>query len=334
MEKRIANLSYLTQDFRTSVLENRKNFFAFLQDARLSDKLISDVKKYLSYRDFQANGKELMGEYFPWLLKDLINHKSESFNTISINWLAVYTSISMIDDKLDLESFQDNELTKSVADKVIAQLGTLNLYRIVVGTKYEQLFLDSIVNAANGQSSDVALSFEQNIEEKDRIATEKNHLLFALSGAIAATTQHSPEKADFILQFTKNMLVTVQHLDDISDYSEDFAMNKMTSLLSGINLKVDLSTDEKIVEELVVSGSLENTLKKVIISNNKVLNLISSGSDFINNNSKAIPLFRNLHTSLVEIEEYIKNWKKNDDITKDEFIKELLKKLDNVALAS
>ncbi len=318
-----------------SVQETRTRFFELLEHHKLSNSMINDVKQYLQFRDNESVDSKLMGEYFPWILKDVANLDSEKFNDIAVNWLAVYSSISMIDDKLDGKDFGENvNLTNSVADRIVSQLGTINLFKIVVGTKYEQLFMDSLVFAANGQESDVTLQRSQNKKEKEKSAVDKNRLLIGLSGAISATLIDNPEKADFILDFSRKVLVTLQHLDDISDYSEDLKMQNFTYLLSGIDTTKDLSTDSQILEELLDSNSLKNTLDKIIQANNETIELFESGMSFINPEKESIKVFYGLQQKLNDIIEFINLWRNIDVSDKDSYIDELKSRLNGIALGS
>lgn len=330
----------IDQDFweekQNDVELNRKLFFEMLRTKGVSPIIIHEVKDFLTQRTKDGEGK-LVGEYYPWIIKELANIENEKFDKVTINWLPVYTSICMIDDEMDKNQI-NSSVENTVSEKVISTLGILNLYKIVNGTKYEELFLSSIIKSANGQLTDASTQGIKDVESKEYSAKEKNKLLIALAGAMAASVEPNSEKSKFIIDFSSNILTALQYLDDISDFSIDYNSQNYTYLLSLMNENTSLTSDRDIISELLKSGALSRTLDKTINSLENSIELIQNVS-FTNLDNKAAILFVTLNQRLNSFHAFIskysnENFDKLDIDHQQDVLNKVEKYIKDIALAS
>jgi hypothetical protein len=286
---------------KENILSVRDSLFTSIQ--KKSEKLALISKGLLLDKISDANG-HLWGEIYPWMISELVGMDKEQVIKVSTGWLAIYIHTVYIDKCLDKDVLLKKE--ELLASSLLAKEGLINLHKIVNGTKYEKLFEDSLSISANFELFDVLnkVNFKE-IDSKEEIAVEKNRVVLACTGAFAALDSNN---ADYIIRFTNSLLLSLQYLDDVTDFYEDFNDQNFTYLLSSglgnINSIDGINTKEELLERLIVSDSLLNTLIKIKTSIDSTIDILSEKKvQLLDTNTYAY--FILLHSTITEFIEFL-----------------------------
>jgi len=260
-------------------------------------------KKILSTNN---KGVPHLFEIFPWLLRDLTNLDHSKSREISINWLALYLYVSFLDDHLDKGSNINPD--EFIAASVLAQTSLINLFKIVDNTKYEDLFKECLIRSAKFELQDV---IEQSLVYNDSFtksesASGKNAILLACAGAIAASNE---KDSDFIIEITRELLLCVQLLDDITDFEEDFRQGNITIPLNDFFREIKPSNFSKntMLEFMLQSDSLFKILDRIEISLTKVVDLIHTCCLNIHQTNPALQYFLAMLNKVSQLKLYIES---------------------------
>ena len=321
------------RNYESSILKTRESLFAELDS--ISSDFGNEARKILKAKLQSNNNTPLLGELFPWIIKDLVNADSDTTQKISVGWLAIYLYTLFLDENVD--NPKALEPTKFIAGSLLAKTGLLKISRFTNNTPYESFIDKAFSFSAKNQQLDSKFQNEKtDIDFKEKYSEGKNHIVLVCAGALAA---ENSKHAEFITQFTKNLLLTLQYLDDLADYKEDFVANNFTVLLSDtfnnnseFNSLLKQSSNRKLLSELVSTGALQRVVEKIVVLLNQSMLLIkqekaidtevsksaveffftlntycTSLSNFLNKNQN---LFRSLPTEkqagiLVKVENYI-----------------------------
>ncbi len=298
----------LYHSHREDILSVRKTLFTSLD--KRSPSIGKAARKILQKKLNHSPIKDLpmMFELFPWLMRDLSGLDKAKTKKISVSWLAIYLYVSFLDDCLD--SKNEINADEFLSASVLAQKGLINLFKIVNGTKFESLFNNSLFTSANFQLLDVLEQARVNEDSfaKANSASGKNGILIACAGAFAASKN---DKADFIVKLTNKLLLTVQFLDDLADFEEDFASKNITVLLNNAvkegRLNPKTSGRNKLIQELISSGSLLSVVKTIESSLTTAIILINQE---VKNNKKENPsynFFTSLYLNVVSFRDYLES---------------------------
>jgi len=211
-------------------------------------------------------GKSLpnLFEIFPWVLRDITDLDYHRTHEISVNWLALYLYVSLVDDYLDLKiEILPNELLGS---SFLATDGLIKLFKIVNGTQYEKTFTDSLFSSARFQLSDVvnqSISYNDSFTKAES-ASGKNTILLACAGVVAASCKNNSQ---FVIELTEKLLLAIQLLDDLADFEEDLLRNNITIILNGLD-DISVAQNEpitryEILYKLISTGALWNVVSKI-----------------------------------------------------------------------
>nr|WP_294948791.1 hypothetical protein [uncultured Mucilaginibacter sp.] len=262
-----------------NILLVRSKLFSSLEET--SPKMTIAAKNILAVKLKTSESDSLprMFELFPWILADLSGLNKKKCQNISISWLSIYLYIIFLDDHLDVKT--DLKPEEFIGTSLLAQKGLLSLFKIVNGTKYEKVFNKSLMSSASGQLTDVLEKAVICNNEIDKVhsASGKNSILIACAGAIAAS---GSKKSDFIIALTQKLLLSIQLLDDLADFEQDFKQGNITILLNETAKKLGVTQvpieRKTLLEEIVLSNALLNVLKVVEQSLKAAMILISKNS--------------------------------------------------------
>lgn len=283
--------------YKANILKTRKTLFAELDD--ISPDFGNEARKILEAKLQSNNNNPLLGELFPWIIKDLVNANIETTHKISVGWLAIYLYTLFLDEHVD--NPKPLEPTKFIAGSLLAKTGLLKISRFTNNTPYENLIDKAFSFSAKNQQLDSKFQKEKTETDfKEKYSEGKNHIVLVCAGALAA---ENSKYAEFITAFTKKLLLTLQYLDDIADYQEDFASNNFTVLLNeafknnaGLSLLMKQYTNSELLSELIVSGALQRVVEKVISLLNQSILLINHEKNIDMASSKSgIDFFSTLH---------------------------------------
>jgi hypothetical protein len=198
----------------------------------------------------------LLGEVMPWLFTDVTGTDREVAEQISAGWLALYLYSTFIDDQLDRpeQKLRPKELLAATA---LFHSGISILKRFTAGTYLDDVLDGAVFSSIRFELSDVAAqSSAGQIAEKARASAEKNSGLIACAAAFVAT---APGRLHFLLEFTRELLLGCQYLDDLCDRDDDWVAGNMTVLLTGISAVSghgERRSSIDLLDDLVRSGSL------------------------------------------------------------------------------
>ncbi len=286
------------RNYEESILQTRKSLFEELDG--ISTDFGNEARKILETKLRSNNNTPLLGELFPWIIKDLVNANIESTHKISVGWLAIYLYTLFLDEHVD--NPKPLEPNKFLAGSLLAKTGLLQISRFTNNTPYENSIDKAFSFSAKNQQLDTKFQKEKTETDfKEKYSEGKNHIVLVCAGALAA---ENSKHAEFITTFTKNLLLTLQYLDDIADYQEDFASDNFTVLLndafknnSELNLLLKPNTNRELLRELVVTGALQRVVEKIISLLNQSILLIKNEAKIDLGTSKsAVDFFLTLHT--------------------------------------
>lgn len=223
-----------------------------------------------------------LGELYPWIIQDVARLDRQSVHDIAISWLAIYIYMIFLDDHIDTAISLTPETF--IAGSLLAKTGLLGLYKIIIGTDYEQSFDDAISSAAVGQLLGTIINKQGRPSEIEKFSEMKNYLLMACAYALASSNK---SQSEFIIQFTESFMLALQYLDDLADWEEDINQNSTTLLLTLAYNSSQFddpshleSRREKILEQLIVSGALSTILLKVQSQLNQSLSILTTHDPF------------------------------------------------------
>jgi len=290
--------------YENEILSVRYDLFSFLRSK--SDRIATAAEIILEKKIVSTDniGFPHLFEIFPWLLSDLTNLDYSKSKEISINWLALYLYVSFLDDHLDnCSNINPDEF---IAASVLAQTGLINLFKIVNNTRYEDIFNECLIHSAKYELQDV---IEQALVSNDSFAKSesasgKNAILLACAGAIAASNE---KDSDFIIEITRELLLCVQLLDDISDLEEDFKLGNITIPLNDFirEVKPSYLSKNTMLEFMLQSKSLFKVLDRIEISLTKVVNLIHTSCEDIQQTNPALQYFLAMLNKVSQLKLYI-----------------------------
>lgn len=212
-----------------------------------------------------------VGELWPWLLADLAGIPEARIRREAEAWLALYLYSAVLDDALD--ELGTPQTINPIAASLLFQLGLSDLMALSAGTRWARVITDSANRAIRYQAADVRLRTTRgNLRAKRQASAGKNTGYMAIAAAIGLGGRVDPSP---LVQFSKRVLLALQHLDDIGDFEADYRSENFTPLLSSWALKdqgesVDGLSRYDLLERLILTGALETTLRET-------LDLIGSG---------------------------------------------------------
>ncbi len=297
-------LAYL--HYEREVISVRDSLFSSLHSK--SDRIAAAAEKIFDKKinNINQGGIPHLFEIFPWLLRDLTNLDYVKSHEISINWLALYLYVTFLDDHLDNKS--KIEPDEFIAASVLAQTSLINLFKIVDKTKYEDLFKESLIRSAEYELKDVieqALVYDESFT-KSESASGKNAILLACAGAIAASTDR---ESDFIINITRELLLSVQLLDDLTDFEEDLNHGNITIPLNDIARNFEQTSLPRniIIGFMLQSKSLFKVLERIEFSLGKVIALIHKSDANISQSNPALLYFIAMHSKVSLLRQYIES---------------------------
>ncbi len=259
--------------FKKEITNTRTVLF---RDLKLSSKELSNAAESILVKKISESKGCLWGEVYPWLISDFLEIPDQKKETIAKGWLAIYLHTIYIDKCLDENGkIFKNEL---LASSLLAKYGLINLYGIVKDTKYENIFNQSIDSSANYELSDLLNQNSiENLQLKEETAIGKNRIILACAGAFAAV---DTKNSKYIIEFTNSLLLTLQYLDDVTDNYIDFKNNNYTYLLASAVSNQEsfnkIQSENELLEKLVSSDALLNTISKIHSSLLKTISILSS----------------------------------------------------------
>lgn len=317
---------YFYRNYEGSILRTRESLFAELDG--ISSDFGNEARKILKDKLLSNNNNPLMGELFPWIIKDLINADNETTHKISVGWLAIYLYTIFLDEYVD--NPKPIETTKFIAGSILAKTGLLKISHLTNNTPYDSFIDKAFSFSAKNQQLDSKFQNKiTDIDFKEKYSEGKNHIVLVCAGALASqNSQH----AEFITEFSKHLLLTLQYLDDIADYKEDFEAKNYTVLLNEafkshpyfLNSQKTI-TSRELLSELIITGALQRVIQKVITLLDQSILLLSQNNLTIT--KSAAEFFYSLQAQCQAINIHLKKYQskfKNLSLEKRDFI------LDNI----
>lgn len=282
--------------YQSQIQEVRNSLFSQLEE--ISPDFSSEIINLFEDKLRNNDNKPPLGELFPWIIKDLTSMRTATVKKISIGWFAIYLYTLFLDEYVDDKKPIKPEVF--LAGSILAKIGLTNLTKIVKGTKYESLVDKSLNESALYQLRDVRKqNTKGQLNEKEIYSAGKNKIIFACAGALAASnSKHSK----FIIQLTNSLLLSLQYLDDIADFEEDFLNSNYTVLLHNIDdvkvkslfSKTNNTSYRILLSQLIVNGSLERVTTKLSDLFSNSIHLIKQLDKKVISKTESYILFKDL----------------------------------------
>lgn len=295
-------------NYKSQILGVRNSLFSELE--LVSKDFSEEARKILDQKILSNNNLPLLGELFPWIIRDLIKSEHSSTHKISVGWLAIYLYTLFLDEYVDNPNIISSK--KFITGSLLAKSGLLKISRITNNTPFENYVDDALSYSALNQSLDVTLrnKVTKSIDAKENYSKGKNYILLACAGALAA---ENSKYSNFITEFTESLLLSLQYLDDITDYKEDFYSGNLTVLLNEafkenqifLEKSKNVSNDA-LLSELISTGALQRTLEKILHLLNKSMKIIDENHLTDNSDNSAIRLFFALKINISTFIEFLK----------------------------
>ncbi len=275
------------ENYKDNILECRSTLFKELDS--ISPQFANEARLILETKLKSSNNPQL-GELFPWIIKDLTGSDTLVTHRISVGWLAIYLYTLFLDEYVD--NPKPLSSTKFIAGSLLAKTGLLKISRFTYNTPFENFVENALTYSAVNQHLDVQFQKKNTeIDFKKKYSEGKNYIVLACAGALAA---QNSKYSEFIIQFTKRLLLTFQYLDDLGDYYSDFNNNNYTVLLNDAfkhspdysKLSKSYSKNE-ILSILIESGALKRVVNKVVEMLDQSIALISENNLFNSSNEKS-----------------------------------------------
>ncbi len=277
MGKQIVNPSFIFFDsYEDHILKTRQSLFKELN--YISPVFKREAVLILENKIKAGNNTPLLGELFPWIISDLINANKNTTQDVSVGWLAIYLYTLFLDEHLD--DPRPINPNKFLTGSLLAKTGILTLSKFTNNSPYEKYVEKAFSYSAKNEHLDVQ-NQTKNIDLgiKEKYSKGKNYIVLACAGALAS---QNCKYGKFITQFTETLLLTLQYLDDIADFVEDFNSANYTVILNDafkenprFSTLLNNMSRKELLMELIVSGALERSLTKIISYLNQSLLLIS-----------------------------------------------------------
>lgn len=290
--------------YEGNIIKTRESLFHELNN--VSSDFGNEARKILEAKLKSNSNIPLLGELFPWIINDLVNADPKTTHKVSVGWLAIYLYTLFLDEHVDNPKQLDP--TKFMAGSLLASTGLLKISRFTNNTPFEGYIDKAFSHSAKNQHLDILFQKENaDLHFKENYSEGKNYIVLACAGALAAQNSNY---AEFIIQFTKKLLLTLQYLDDICDYEEDFATQNFTVLLSDTfqNNKEFIHSfksysNRELLSELIGSGALQRVVKKVISLLNQSVLLIQRNN--LPNNKASVEFFYTLLLHCQSLNSYL-----------------------------
>ncbi len=261
------------------ILETRKKLYSKLVTYDFN--IAVQVQKILENR-VNSTSSPLMGELYPCIINELVpGLKKEVALDIAVSWLATYLLIIIVDNSHDKEE----EINGIIFAALHLEASKLLLF--ISNKEWIEKFYQAALEAMQGQIKDIKLQKVTNHdEEKLKTAKQKNKILSAL--AIVYASHLDEKKANFITDVTDSFLLGFQMLDDMLDFESDYHEKNRTFLLNGISPEEKALNRQELLEYIIISKKLEETIEQVLLSLNKTRQIISKNVQSCNDNSSII----------------------------------------------
>lgn len=300
-DSNLANI--LFQAHKSNVYSVRTEIFSSLKDG--SGGINFDAEEILIRKnEFDSNTLRFY-EIFPWFLSDLTGLDHSKTHEIAVNWLSMYFYITILDDYLD--DGVEIKAKDFIGTAHLAQKGLLNLFKNVCNTKYEKIFNESLLASAKYQLEDTLYSSARNLKPGTRMETSagKNSILIICASAFAASKFGS----DSILEITKELLLTVQYLDDLADFEGDYTKHNFTELLKGLSFKSELNNNQfskyDLIEKMLLSGSIEEILKNIENGTSRAIQVVTKNHLSFSSQNPSIIYLNSLIMEVVKLRNFI-----------------------------
>ena len=293
--------------YEESILNTRSLLFEEL--SQISPEFATEARKILEAKLKSNDNNPLMGELFPWIIKDLIEVNSDTTSKISVGWLAIYIYTIFLDEYLD--SPKPLNPSKFITASLLAKTGLLRISHFTNNTPYEKYVDNAFSFSAKNQYFDTKFQKDdKELDFKEKYSIGKNHILLICAGALAAqNSKHS----EFITKFTESLLLAIQYLDDITDFKEDYDSRNLTVLLNDAlqNNSIMISsfksvTRRELLSELISTGALQRVLEKILVLLNQSISLINlNRNSEITKNKVAAEFFESLYVNTTILNKYL-----------------------------
>ena len=255
---------------------------------------LSPIKEviYAAYEQRRNRNKShfMLGEYTPWLLKDLL---SDDFNPPSSRiveaWMHLHVYMLLIDDMID-EDCYENSSSVLIASNLLLVRGLGKIQHILSKSPQAQIYVDEcfsinaikiIAEIQDQKSTKSEDSYNETIGTKAEILKVCGACLLCENG------MNSWDEKQFVT--VDLFLQAMQLLDDLTDWKEDWRQHNLSPLLKKTLRHLDqseyylgiISNDlvrRHILSTMIKYGVLESHLKEVSNCLNSVLHKIQNGS--------------------------------------------------------
>lgn len=242
----------------TSISAHEQDFYSGLKAPMLAERI-----KSLATQSLEQKPINRVGELFPQMLNEIAQISPDNFKRVGSAWYGIYLYSMIIDGKMDLQrnlSADDSLASAYMLNKCINEIKDL-IPNQDAKQEFARLLEDSIV----GQFEDYAAGKEFTAQ-KASTSYKKNSYLTALAVAFSSLST----KDNNVVGFTRNIVLALQYLDDVSDYLEDYKQGNHSVLLQKAlgskSEKNDTLDETELLCLLVSSGALEDILRQTLES--------------------------------------------------------------------
>jgi hypothetical protein len=240
--------------------------------------------RHISARTTRAKGRQLLGEYVPWLIADLLEIRDiESVRRVALAWLHVYFFVLMVDDLID-QPRDAIDPRDFIVGSVLFQRG---LSRLIQDFKYEEGLDSTFLDTALASLREIATWRERIrslISPDPTLVGQKLALLRICSHALMNLRRDGYEMASNLDVFLEHLGVGIQLLDDTTDLDEDLRSGQLSYPLHLAaqrcqffsNLSIPAQLNQHTLLLLVESGSLTDTLVAALEAFKKTLVVVQT----------------------------------------------------------
>lgn len=289
--------------YKNKIIDCRTALFFELDKA--APEFGDEARKILDIK-LQSNNNPLMGELFPWIIKDLIDGDEVVTHDISVGWLAIYLYTLFLDEYVD--NPKPLSSIKFITGSLLAKEGLLKISHFTSNTPYESLIADSLTHSALNQQLDVNHHNKTtNSDFKELYSEGKNYVVLACAGALAS---QNTKYADFIINFAKHMLLTLQYLDDIADFEVDYNSGNLTVLLNYafedqhkfLN-SLESVKKKELLGELIKTGALQRVVNKIVTLLEQIISSMNQNN--IDERKSSFKFINSLKSYCSELNNYL-----------------------------
>lgn len=264
----------------------------------LSTPIIADRIRYLAAQSLEKKPIDRVGELFPHMLNEIAQISADDFKRIGVAWYGIYLYSMIIDGRMD--AHKSLSASESLASTFMLTKCINDVKDLIPGDAEKQEFINLLNDSFIGQFEDY-IAGKNYTSQKADTSYKKNSYLTALAVAFSALSREDNN----VVCFTRNVVLALQYLDDVTDYVEDYKQGNHSVLLQkAFGKKLENTDDVNEIELLCIlvkSGALRDILEDTVTSIDMAFMALSDKSINFKHYCAKLSLIRGEIHSLIEM---------------------------------